>query len=66
MQVDAASGLLAVAHGQAELRVYQFCPREREIAVAVLGTTPGLPLLPLLNRGMQHAANACQQSGCLS
>ena len=41
MQADVESGLLAVAHEQAELRVYQFCPQEREVAVAVLGTTPG-------------------------
>ena len=41
--MDAASGLLAVAHDAAELRLYEFCPSEREVGVAVLGTTPGAP-----------------------
>ena len=49
LQADAVSGLLAVAHEQAELRVYQFCPQERELAVAVLGTTPGKDM-----KGAEH------------
>ena len=39
--MDSASGLLAVAHDAAELRLYEFCRSEREVGVAVLGTTPG-------------------------
>ena len=61
MQVDAASGLLAVAHEQAELRVYQFWPSEREIGVAVLGTTPGAA--PGSWQGSQLAL--CKRTTCL-
>ncbi|KAK9795881.1 hypothetical protein WJX73_006395 [Symbiochloris irregularis] len=41
MQADMSSGLLAVAHDDGELRLYQFCSSARELSAAALFVAPG-------------------------
>lgn len=41
MQVEMSSGLLATAHDQGELRVYQFSTESRELAVAAVDVAAG-------------------------